>query len=345
MPCPCGKRMVFGFPDDTKASCCNSCKKDGMIDIISKKCPCGKRMSFGFPDDSKASCCNSCKKDGMIDIINKKCPCGKNMSFGFPDDTKASCCNSCKKDGMIDIINKKCPCGKQMVFGFPDDSKASCCNSCKKDGMIDIKNKKCPCGKQMLFGFPNDTKPSCCSACKKDGMIDIKTSKCTICYNKYINRKFKKYCLCCYAKLHPLTKISRNYKTKEFAVCEFLKKHFPDFTIIHDKKTECSLYRPDFLIDYGSHCIIIEVDEDKHASYNSSCQNKRNMTIFNDLGNRPLIMIRFNPDKHNKTPSCWRDGKIIHQKDWDYRLSILKETVLKNLKKPSSDFKIEELFY
>ena len=35
----------------------------------------------------------------------------------------------------------------------------------------------------------------------------------------------------------------------------------------------------------------VEIDENQHTNY--SCENKRTMEIFNDLGRRPLVMIRF----------------------------------------------------
>lgn len=30
------------------------------------------------------------------------------------------------------------------------------------------------------------------------------------------------------------------------------------------------------------------------------------MEIFQDLGNRPLVVIRFNPDKYDKINSCFK---------------------------------------
>jgi hypothetical protein len=40
-----------------------------MVDIKSKKCKCGKKQpSFGLSTDEKATCCATCKTDGMVDI-------------------------------------------------------------------------------------------------------------------------------------------------------------------------------------------------------------------------------------------------------------------------------------
>jgi hypothetical protein len=69
-----------------------------------------------------------------------------------------------------------------------------------------------------------------------------------------------------------------------------------------------------------------------------SCENKRLMEISQDLGHRPIIFIRFNPDAYitNKTKiaSCWEYDKnniwTIKRnkvKEWDERLNVLKTHV------------------
>ena len=37
----------------------------------------------------------------------------------------------------------------------------------------------------------------------------------------------------------------------------------------------CSKRRPDVMIDCGTHVISVEIDELKHSSYESICENKR----------------------------------------------------------------------
>jgi hypothetical protein len=64
------------------------------------------------------------------------------------------------------------------------------------------------------------------------------------------------------------------------------------------------------------------------------------MTLFHDTGNRPLVMIRFNPDqyydnKNKSISSCWsytqerglcrvKDNK---KKEWNMRLETLKNAI------------------
>jgi len=120
----------------------------------------------------------------------------------------------------------------------------------------------------------------------------------------------------CCLYLCPDIKISRNYKTKEKDTTDRIIEAFPNFSWVVDKKIQdgCSRRRPDLLLDLGSHIIIVEVDENKHTAYDCSCENKRLMEISQDLGHRPIVFIRFNPDGYidkddKKILSCWRQTK------------------------------------
>ena len=92
----------------------------------------------------------------------------------------------------------------------------------------------------------------------------------------------------------------RNYKTKENDVVNNIMKVFPDFTWVNDRKIKdgCSKRRPDLLLNMGSHIIIIEIDEYKHKYYDCSCENKKLMEMSQDVGHRPIVLIRFNPDDY-----------------------------------------------
>jgi len=96
--------------------------------------------------------------------------------------------------------------------------------------------------------------------------------------------------------------------------------------------------RPDLLLDLGYQVIIIEVDENQHTDYDCSCENKRTMELSQDLGHRPIVFIRFNPDDYEKdgtsVNSCWRvNGKGIcvvkksKKTEWAERLKCLEEHV------------------
>lgn len=150
-------------------------------------------------------------------------------------------------------------------------------------------------------------------------------------------KKYNGYCLPCCIHLCPDIDVSRNFKTKENCVVDSVKNKFPGFSWVCDKRVVdgCSKRRPDLLLDMGTHIIIIEVDENKHDTYDCSCENKRLMEISQDVGHRPIVFIRFNPDNYvdkdgKKISSCWKvNGYGVMQVsktkivEWEERIQAL----------------------
>jgi hypothetical protein len=177
----------------------------------------------------------------------------------------------------------------------------------------------------------HDKKKSRCKIC--DGS---ELCKSPLCETRGI-KKYNGYCLPCCIHLCPDIDVSRNFKTKETNVVDRVKKEFPGFSWVCDKKVVdgCSKRRPDLLLDMGSHIIIIEVDENKHDTYDCRCENKRLMEISQDVGHRPIVFIRFNPDNYvdkdgKKISSCWKvNGYGVMQVsktkivEWEERIKAL----------------------
>jgi len=172
--------------------------------------------------------------------------------------------------------------------------------------------------------------------------------------------KYNGYCMVCCVNLFPDIPVSRNYKTKEKDVVDRITQTFTNFTWVLDKRVKdgCSKRRPDLLLDMGSHIIIIEVDENRHANYGCSCENKRMMELSQDLHHRPIVFIRFNPDDYMNSQgilikSCWRMNKLgimqvmkKKEQEWHDRIDTLKQQIqywVDNVtEKP---IEIVELFY
>ena len=362
------KRPTFGLPDDKIAKYCFNCKEPDMIDIKHKKCIIcnNKRPTFGLPGNKIAEYCFTCKKEDMIDITNSKCiECKKTIPrFGFPTDKICNYCSKCKKEGMVNLKDHKCiECKKTIpIFGFPTDKIRNYCAKCKKEGMVNLKDPKCiECKKTIAtFGFSTDKIRNYCTKCKKEGMINLKDSKCKSEWcNTLSNKKYEGYCCYCFMHLFPDKQVSRNYKTKEKYVVDYIKEQFKDIDIIADKQIQggCSRRRPDILIDLGHQIIIVEIDENQHINYDCSCENKRIMELSQDVGHRPIIFIRFNPDDYKTNlkniTSCWglnKNGictiKKCKQEEWNERLIILKEQINYWLiNKTSKLLEIIQLFY
>ena len=150
--------------------------------------------------------------------------------------------------------------------------------------------------------------------------------------DKKSSKKYRGHCMTCFMSLFPAETVFRNYKTKEGAVLCHIRQCFPDLIIPNDRRIDggCSNKKPDFFIELLTHVIIIEVDENGHLSYDQSCENKRIMGLSEDIAHRPMVLIRFNPDKNSDGPSCWGvDGNglaIVKKKqasEWQKRLVAL----------------------
>jgi hypothetical protein len=210
--------------------------------------------------------------------------------------------------------------------------------------MVNVKSKTCiepNCKKIPIYNIGGKTNGIYCAKHKKDNMVDVKSKICkTPLCSIIVKDKYNGYCSFCFVHMFPDTPTTKNYKTKEKTVAEYITKTFPQYTWITDKKIQdgCSKRRPDLLLDMGEQILIIEIDENQHIDYDCSCENKRLMEISQDLGHRPIIFIRFNPDEYyigeTKIQSCWGyDKKGIcklkpkYIDEWNERLTILKQQI------------------
>jgi hypothetical protein len=204
------------------------------------------------------------------------------------------------------------------------------------------KTKKCSHDKQYQY----------CKQC--NGSALCKSSHCETMGIK----KYNGYCLSCCIEVCPDIEVLRNYKTKEKDVVARITNHFKDYSWITDKKIAdgCSKRRPDLFLDLKSHIIIVEVDEHKHSSYDSSSENRRVVELSKDVGDRPIVFIRFNPDTYrdnngNKVKGCWKLDKqgmlfIADLKDWNHRIQTLTENIKYWIHNPSSkSVEVIQLFY
>jgi len=243
--------------------------------------------------------------------------------------------------------HKKCThpdCKKQPAFNYEGYNFGVYCATHKLEAMVDVKNKTCThpdCKIRPNFNYEGKRIRLYCATHKLEAMVNVSMPTCKSDWCLTIpTKKYEGYCLRCFIYLFPDKPVVRNYKTKEFAVVEFIKNHFSEFSWSHDRTIldGCSRKRPDLILDLGYQVIIIEVDENQHTDYDCSCENKRMMILSQDVGHRPLIFIRFNPDDYfeseKKITSCWGNNKQgiccvkkTKQKEWQTRLDALKSQV------------------
>jgi len=306
--------------------------------------------TFNTEGNKIALYCSMHKKEGMVKIVSKICiqqNCKITRAFNFEGENIALYCSAHKKEGMINVKSKKCihpNCNVIPVFNNEVETNSLYCSTHKKEGMVDVINKTCihpNCKKQPNYNTEGEIKALYCVSHKLEGMIDVKHPSCKSEWcSTLVQEKYEGYCLFCYMNLFPDKPVSRNYKTKEYAVVEHVKTKFPNHNWIADKIVNggCSKRRPDLLLDLLYQVVIVEVDENQHTDYECSCQNKRIMELSQDLGHRPIVFIRFNPDdyKQNGTniTSCWgtdKKGICIVKKskkdEWAQRLTALEEHI------------------
>jgi hypothetical protein len=358
------KQPTFNKLNESIATHCGDCKEVGMVDIKNKKCiRCNnKRPNFNKPNETIATHCGDCKEDDMIDIKHPKCiRCNnKRPTFNKSSETIATHCGNCKEDDMVDIINKRCiiyNCNTHPSFGYCGQSPIYCAthrnNHPDKNFLYTKPKRKCigndeeDCKSISEYG---KTEPTHCLQHKAEDDIHLVAQKCTGCCN---NDLLNKDGLCItYCAPNQLYQQVKQEKKKEKLVMNYLDKYVKLSNIINiqdDKvvSTYCNHYRPDRVYDVGTHCIIIEVDEDQHKGKRASCSKgeigelSRMHEIQNAVGMN-CIFLRFNPDTfkvNNKKQSINMNERLKLLVKWIEKCEGMK------LEKDLEPVKYKYLFY
>lgn len=251
-------------------------------------------------------------------------------------------CKTCKETLSLDKFRntlkscKKCNYNKgKCEHGTAEDK----CKKCGGSGICEHEKQRSNC-------------PKC----------NTKLS-CYICKTIHVSKSSKFHPLCeeCFCNEYPDSPLIVNYKIKERHLFDELRKRFSDVVMNINRKVEGgrSQKKPDVLIDKQSFSIIIECDENQHVNYD--CENERIIELSKDLGNRPLVVIRFNPDKYiidgKKYEGCFQEMKKgLYEKrfyklieyEWLKRIDVLEDTLKKYLTMtdlPTEKITIEKLFY
>ena len=146
----CRKQPSYGVYGSNKREFCFEHKRDGMVDLVSKRCAhlgCSKVPSYGVDGSKKKEFCAEHKRDGMVNVKDRSCLhrcCSKVPSYGVDGSSKREFCFEHKRDGMINIASKRClhhACSKASSFGVLGTRKREFCAEHKKDGMVDLKSR------------------------------------------------------------------------------------------------------------------------------------------------------------------------------------------------------------
>jgi hypothetical protein len=133
-----------------------------------------------------------------------------------------------------------------------------------------------------------------------------------------------------------------------------LKEHYKDtLTMTFDKTIEggCCKHRPDLFIDFGTHCLIVEIDENQHANY--ICEQKRMIALYEAIGFRKVVFIRFNPDGYSEGTQKYKSpfgytptGMVsINKEEMVRRITRLIEQIDIVKEEPQEPLTIHYLFF
>lgn len=362
----CSSYALFNYEGKHRLYC-SLHKKEGMVLLKkNKQCifqECVSIPLYNFVGETQAMYCSNHKETGMINVLCKRCMfegCFTKPCFNFKGETTGVFCSKHKQDGMVNV---KCccqhdDCSKQAYFNFQGETTGMYCSQHKQFGMVNVRKTIClydGCPLEANFNFQGETKGMYCSQHKSNEMVNVCHKMCKLCPT-YANPKYRGYCLRCFIYTYPNEPIIKNYKVKEQLVNDALINHFPN-EFIYNKRVQggCSNRVPDWFFDCLTHCVFVECDENQHNNY--LCENKRIMELFIDVGNRPVVFIRFNPDKYTdkngtSIPSSFKYHKsfqvpIIRDVDeWSKRLNELIETTQYSIKNiPEKEVSVINLFY
>ena len=354
----CYKKHITCKHDKQKRSCpeCNPkllCEHD----ILKRGCRECSPQNF---------CKHNTRKDNCP-VCNPKLLC--------KHDIRKRDCRECSPQNFCehDILKRNCPeCNPKLLCEH--NIRKNDCRECNPKLLCkhNIRKKDCRECSPQNFCEHNTRKDNCpvCSPkllCKhgsRKNTCHICSPKkfCIHCKHIYVSRlryvesldKKVKCCARCFYHFYPNDEIPRRFKMKQHYFNEKLIEEFGVNFFQYDKKIKCgcSGRKPDWFIDCFKYSIIIELDEDQHKY--TSCDEKRMMELFTDLGNRPLVLIRINPDKYEgktkKRKGCFdfdeKNTLICNEKKFNKRFNILVEMIKYFIdNEPEKEFTTEKLFF
>lgn len=302
--------------------------------------------------------CGICKPENKCEHGKDKIMCGEGTCHGTQrceehNIRKSQCVQCGTGKSLCPHKRQKCQCDEGDCNGSqkcPHGRIKSACQDCGGGNRCPHKRAKADCKICKGTGncIPHNKKKNSCVDC-----FINPDNFCNLCKGVYIKGcPYYPMCYRCYYKTNPDTIRPTRHKSKQHYINDFLQTNI-EMKIQYDKAINGgqSNRKPDWLLDLGSHCIVIECDEKQHINY--SDDEKRTIDIFQDLNSRQLVMIRFNPDRY-KTSEGYINGcfefdeknVISSTNEWENRQKKLLQTIehyIENI--PEKAITITSLFF
>jgi len=378
---PCsGASVCFLHHDKPKLkSACRNCTpknfcgcdppKPKAICVVCKGasvCPCGS----GYQKYQ----CKNCKGNGICQHKLHKNTCIQCERLDCIHEIPKISCDVCRGTSFCKHERIKYECKACKGSAVCKHSKIkSKCKECEGASYCNIHKKQkqwCSCGGSVYCLKHPTVEKYRCKPCGGKGICKhgVRRELCNfaeceggsaLCCVPSCDKVFGKglmgHCMTCFLIVFPEKTVRRNYKVKERAVVCHVRQQFPTMVFAHDKTIPggCSKRRPDLLLDLLTHVVIIEVDERYHRAYKNCNEDERIVLLSEDIGHRPMVVIRINPDEGSHGPSCWGydvNGLVVVKKkraqEWQKRLEDLSNCInfwLTTI--PKKSVKIIKMFY
>lgn len=309
----------------------------------------------------------------MVVVTYQTCnydTCDKRPTFNYLGNKTPLYCSEHKLKDMYHTCGlcKYDNCTNQASYNYQDGSEKIYCYLHKEDRMIPVRIRKCihtDCINKPSYGFKHK-RPTYCHLHKLPNMINLKLdNKCNMLdcdnqyfitvkdvrycldhvpnnYEKYILNKKCKYCDIEEKSTYVCSDCSKIKNKKEWAIVRYIRRNI-DLPFEYNTSkmlAGCSKKRPDVYFELNKHCVIVEIDEHQHKSYEDVCECARINEIVNGIGGKSVIIIRYNPDK------IYNNKKLININQLD-RVTTLIETIKKELSSDYNQFgvKLIQLYY
>ena len=316
----CDTKPTFGPIGGSQkdAEYCKDHKPPGYADVCSKRCKlCDTQPSYGLIGGSKkdAEYCKDHKPAfGYVNVVSKRCKlCDTIPTFGPIGGSKkdAEYCANHKPPG-YENIKKKCQhpdCKKNPWYGFLGRTTSHCAQH-KKSFMIPNPIKRCHKCKKIATYLRD--KLYYCDTCDNNALDSIEIGNtCLACRVTSIADNPDRDVIHCAGCIEDIKagKITqpapKRIKEKENRIFKLIIENgyfaIQD-SIINEGCVGSSKRRPDIRLFANWGPLIIEVDENQHRNYTSSCNYKRLNDIYEDIDNEKMVVIRYNPDNYKPFP-------------------------------------------
>ena len=340
---------------------CNTCNLTLDISEFKKnhaKCKKCYKKHVTCKHEKQKDNCPECNPKLLCEHGSRKQHCPEcNPKLLCEHNIRKNNCHICNPKLLCEhnILKRSCPeCNPKLLCEH--DTRKKDCRECSPQNFCEHDTQKgnCPeCNPKILckHGSRKSNCPKCnpkvsCIHCKH---IIVTKKRYIECLDKKV-----RCCIGCFYHYYPNDEIPRRYKLKQHYFNEKLIEEFGADFFQYDKRIKCgcSGRMPDWFIDCFKYSIIIELDEDQHKY--ESCDDKRMMELFKDLGNRPLVLIRINPDKYEgktkERKGCFKFDKrnilTCNEKKFNKRFNTLVEMIKYYLNnEPEKEVTMQKLFF